>query len=242
MNEGLQISENNIDLIILKSEILKSIEDSHSSLKYLEGQILVQKDFAPELHARVADLKYEIFDVDECLSYLFSLPSEMDDEPILLNTRAKYQEIAGDFQKAKSLLERSNRIDPENAQTIAKLGNFYRIQGDLDQAVNFYLRAINLDPSDENLFIHLFEIYNDRRDFGAARDTLEKAVIAIPASSELRIRLAKFLFQHGLLRQAKDKIDQAIRQNPHDEELRSLQRMISQHNLTEVNEWQLAVD
>jgi tetratricopeptide (TPR) repeat protein/O-antigen ligase len=53
---------------------------------------------------------------------------------------------SGEWDKARSALEKSLTIDRRFAQTYFLLGEYYRVQGDLARAADYYLQAAEIDP------------------------------------------------------------------------------------------------
>jgi tetratricopeptide (TPR) repeat protein len=229
---GLRLCERNLDLLLLKTDLIKRTIGLNEAKGFLEKQVLLNDEVSGELQASLADLIYEMYGLDECLAFITSKDFHDHHSAKFMITRVKYLLIAGDKISAKESLEKTLNVYPDNAEVNSLMGEYYRIQGGLDQAIGHYLRAINLDPANERYFINLFEIYNDQRNSESAVETLRSGMKAIPYSIALPIRLAKFYLQHGLNEMANEMIERVLRLRPRDEEAEALRSLINHQRVT----------
>lgn len=241
-SKGLLLCERDLDLLLIKTDLITRTVGLQEAKDFLENHILLNDDISEELQASLADLIYEMYGLDECLAFISAKILHDQHSEKLLTTRVKYLLIAGDNLNAKESLEKMLEKYPDNAEVDSLMGDYYRIQGDLDQAIGHYLRAINLDPSCEKYFMDLFEIYNDQRDSESAVETLRSGMKAHPYSIALPIRLAKYFLQHGLVEQANSTIERALRLRPHDEEAGALKNLINQQNLTQNHDLEMITE
>ena len=232
IDNGLQLCERNLELLLIKTDLIKRTIGIDKAKDFLENQALLNDDVSTELQASLADLIYEMYGLDECLEFIALKDFNEQKSVKLMITQVKYLLIAGDNINAKESLEKALHTYPDNAEVNSQMGDYYRFQGNLDQAIEHYLRAINLEPLCEKYFINLFEIYNDQRDSESAVETLRSGMKAIPYSIALPIRLAKYFLQHGLDEKASEMIESILRVHPRDEEAGALRGLINHQRLT----------
>ena len=107
-------------------------------------------------HYRKRDLK-----TAEIVCYkILSIDSNHFDTISLL---ASIFAVNRNFDKAKELLEKAIKIQPENVSILNNLGTAYKELGKSKEAINFYQKVLGIDPNHANANYNLgLEFYNKK--------------------------------------------------------------------------------
>jgi len=93
--------------------------------------------------------------------------SPFDPEALVLKADEAFEEK--DFQKAVALLGEANAKQPNNSETLFKLGYILQQAGDNDEALNYYKQALELDRDNEYIHNSMASIYRENAEYVSAR-------------------------------------------------------------------------
>ena len=86
-------------------------------------------------------------DLDRALKYYQAGWKVLNDNQELLLAQADVLLKQKKYEDARLLIEKSLRVEPNSAQALWRMGEYYRLQGKLAEALREYSRAIVIDPN-----------------------------------------------------------------------------------------------
>ena len=91
-----------------------------------------------KLNKLIGNSYFELENYSECLEYYWNfLKNNQNDTEVLRNTGISLLEH-GQLDKAKNILERAIKLDPNDSLTLAKLGSLYLDLNDFKEAIKYY--------------------------------------------------------------------------------------------------------
>lgn len=122
---------------------------------------------------------------------------------------------AGDYALAIQTWSEWNRVDPDNPEPIALIGDAHLRQADMNAAVEFYRRSLDVQPGQIALVARLaLLIDTSQGDAEGARDLLNFYEQLFPGHPELRLAKAQWLIRRKRFDEAVRLIRQVIEQDP----------------------------
>lgn len=115
------------------------------------------------------------FKVYEHISALQDLePKKSDSSPSSFDPRALVQRAEeafeeGDLQKSLSLFVEANSKEPQESDTIFKMGYISQQLGDLDEALRYYKEALEEDKENEYIHNSIASVYRAKGEFVSAK-------------------------------------------------------------------------
>ncbi|HEY3698937.1 MAG TPA: tetratricopeptide repeat protein [Spongiibacteraceae bacterium] len=109
-------------------------------------------------------------------SYGGSLPAMGNDNPQEEFVKAVEYINAGDYKHAISLLKRTDRAAPRNADVLNYLGYSYRKSGDQENGLKYYQKALDVEPNHRGANEYMGELYLEMNNLPKAEERL--AVLA----------------------------------------------------------------
>ena len=97
-------------------------------------------------------------------------------DPEALVQKADEAFEAGDAQKALSLLNEANVKEPQNPDTLFKIGYILQNQNDNDEALNYYKEALVVDRDNEYIHNSMASIYRANGEFISAKMHLRESL------------------------------------------------------------------
>ena len=108
------------------------------------------------------------------------------------------------YQHAKRYAEKALSLDPEQADALATLGNYYSdYERDYESSIDYLLKAIQLNPKDATAHQWLAETLLTKGDIEAAREAIDIAKFLSPVYASIQLIDGQILLAEG-------KIDEAI--------------------------------
>ncbi len=98
------------------------------------------------------------------------------DKPKIYNAIGDMHYVSKAMNKAKSYYQMSYKLDPENKDTLSKLGFIYKVLGEWQKAEKYYLEYYNKDQSDVFRTLNVVETSLHLKDENKAREFFEKAL------------------------------------------------------------------
>lgn len=124
----------------------------------------------------------------------------------------------GDYDKAKHIFKKAQRLDPYNDEIYFLLGRCYYKKEDYSNAINAFYKAIRIESLREEYYSSLASAYVKIKEFTKAHYYFQKAEEIGPDQSYIWKKHALFLFKIGEYNTALDVIDEGI-ENAMDSEL-----------------------
>ncbi|MEA1893463.1 MAG: tetratricopeptide repeat protein [Campylobacterota bacterium] len=81
-----------------------------------------------------------------------------------------------DFQKAIALLGEADAKQPNNAETLFKIGYILQQVNDNDEALNYYKKALDIDAQNEFLHNSMATIYRKNEEYASAKMHLQASL------------------------------------------------------------------
>ncbi|MFT3765998.1 MAG: tetratricopeptide repeat protein [Minicystis sp.] len=132
-----------------------------------------------------------------------------------------YQRL-GDLDAAREEIEGALALDPNNADTLARLGTVYMGQRDGARAEAAYQRAIAVDPRNLPALSNLGVLHLRKGEHAEAQVWLERALAVSPRSAAVKSYLAQALAAQGHVDEARAHLREAIRDEPNHDPARLL--------------------
>jgi tetratricopeptide (TPR) repeat protein len=129
---------------------------------------------------------------------------------------------AGDFEKARGILEQAVAAAPGDAQAAFYLGVALHSLGDAEGAVARYEKALALDPNLAEARVNLSAALLDAGQADRALAVVEQALASAPNDPALLLNRAMALSHKGDAKAAAAAFEKAVRANPGDPETRFL--------------------
>jgi tetratricopeptide (TPR) repeat protein len=185
-----------------KQRYLQSGNEFFEQKKYLEA--VVQYRNAIAIDERLGEARYKLAESYAALGdganafrhYVRAADLLPDDSDVQLKA-ATLLLLAGQFDDAKTRVQRVLDADPRNVQAHILLGNILAGMRDLDGAVAQVEEAIQVDPSRGASYSSLGALRLAQGERAAARAAFDKAVAVDPSSVDARMALAVFQLQVG---------------------------------------------
>jgi serine/threonine protein kinase len=126
-------------------------------------------------------------------------------------------------EKAKALLLKAVKIDPDNAQGHFQLGRIYTQQKDYTSAIASYQTAIDLDPQLANAFFNMGYIYAIKKEYNRAQEMFKRVVaLSPPFLDEALYNLAIVQRKMGHIEECIKNLEKAITVNPENKNAKKL--------------------
>jgi len=129
--------------IQIKKLLYDLAQDYFTDLEYEKALDFALKakelnDKSQKLKKLIGDSYFELENYSDCLDYYRDyLKDNPNDAEVLRNTGISLLEH-GQLDKAKEILERANKLDPDDSLTLAKLGSLYLDYDDFKKAIKYY--------------------------------------------------------------------------------------------------------
>ncbi|NLA75389.1 MAG: tetratricopeptide repeat protein, partial [Deltaproteobacteria bacterium] len=126
-------------------------------------------------------------------------------------------------ERAKALLLKAVKIDPDNAQGHFLLGRIYTQQKDYTSAVASYQTAVELDPQMHNAFFNMGYIYAVKKDYNKAQEMFTRVIaLSPPFLDEALYNLAIVQRNMGSVQDSIKSLERAIAVNPENNTAKKL--------------------
>ena len=100
--------------------------------------------------------------------------SPFDPEALIAKADEAYEQK--NYQKALALLIEANAKEPNNPDTLFKIGYILQQIDDNDEALNYYKEALEVDKNNEYIHNSMASIYRKRGEFASAKLQLEASL------------------------------------------------------------------
>jgi tetratricopeptide (TPR) repeat protein len=138
--------------------------------------------------------KYDLV-ITKCKKIIRQFPEYL----ILYNILGSAHQNIGNFNLAKNIFIKGNKMDPTNIAIMNNLANVYKKIGEIELSENMFKKIIKLKPDYINAYINLGNLKRDNNDFAIAINLYKEAlsindkIIVIPYSLALAYQgLGKF--------------------------------------------------
>ena len=125
-----------------------------------------------------------------------------------------YARTPGFEARARGLLEKAEKRDPEDVAVLVELGFLYDRQGREEQAMRLYERALRLDPTQVTAAVNLASAWVKRGRVQDAIGLWRDALARQPGLEPARLNLAGALYRMGDRRGARETLRQLLELNP----------------------------
>jgi len=131
----------------IKELLYDLAQDSFADLEYEKAldfslKAKVFDENSQKLKKLIGNCYFELENYSDCLDYYQDyLKDNPNDAEILRNTGISILEH-GQLDKAKNILERAIKLDPNDSLTLAKLGSLYLDLDDFDKAIKYYTTSL----------------------------------------------------------------------------------------------------
>ncbi|MBX3130379.1 MAG: tetratricopeptide repeat protein [Polyangiaceae bacterium] len=123
--------------------------------------------------------------------------------------RALVEVQRGNFKRARRLLARARRLNPDVAQPHHGFGVLEEREGRVDRASKHYMEALSIDPGFAPARLNLARLYFDAGLYRHAREQFKRAVEVAPEQPAAHAGLAEALLKLGRHDEANDVVSQA---------------------------------
>ena len=121
--------------------------------------------------------------------------------------------------KARTLLERSYSLNPENSSTCFLLGKSHTFSNENRKALEYYEKASRLDPDNPDIYFNMGYSFAVLDDYGKAKEMYGKVIdLAPPFVDQAYFNLAIIDDKIGRTKEAADNMKKALQLNPHNED------------------------
>jgi len=190
---------------------LKDYEQAYNHLKPIEG-------FLPNSHPVkkiLAVIKLQLGYSSEAAESFIALEGLTNDDSAFLQASTSRLMAIGDFESAKKLIEKAEKLDPDNAQLSAQKG-FILLSQNNNEGIQSLERAIELDPSLINVDLALAIQYLKVGDDNKAR-TIAQELISEHSENPSGYLLQGIIFaKSNRLEQAESMLKKALAIEPND--------------------------
>jgi tetratricopeptide (TPR) repeat protein len=100
--------------------------------------------------------------------------SPFDPEALIEKADEAYEQK--DYQKALALLIEANAKEPNNPDTLFKLGYIFQQINDTEESLNYYKEALEVDRDNEFVHNSIASVYRARGEFASAKLHLEASL------------------------------------------------------------------
>ena len=149
---------------------------------------------------------------------ILSIDSHHFDSLVLLSNISA---INNNYNKAKELLTKANKIKPNNLSVLNNLGTAFKELGDLKKSVSFYEKVIKIHPEHTNALYNLGIIFLNKKEFQKAKIFFSKTVKVQPNYAAAFVMLANINVELKERENAISNYQKAIEINP---------KLVSAHN------------
>ncbi|MGD9159981.1 MAG: protein kinase [Desulfobacteraceae bacterium] len=126
-------------------------------------------------------------------------------------------------ERAKALLLKAVKLNPDSSQGYYHLGRIYTQQKDYTSAIASYQTATELNPRMYNAFFNLGYIYAIKKDYSRAQEMFSRVVaLSPPFLDEALYNLAVVQRKTGNIQDCIKNLEQAISVNPENKKVKKL--------------------
>lgn len=123
--------------------------------------------------------------------------------------------MASNQSDAKSTLEKSYKINPENSKTCFLLGKIYTVLKNNRKALEYYEKAAVLDPANPDVYFNMGYSYAVLDDYGKAKEMYRKVIEFAPSFvDQAYFNLALIEEKTGMKKEALEHMKKALEINP----------------------------
>ena len=225
-NSILNHSPNNIEAIVLKSMIIKELENTDSAVSFLDGfKTKNDLDNKEILVIQTAKYIYQETGIDTAIKYLLDRKELLENTHLLVYL-AKLYRFNGDTANALQYAEKALSNDSENIDVLNLLGEVAKDLGDLDKAIDYFYRVIAIDPFDGKKYIEVSQLFENRRDFKRTIDILMEGLDILPDNYDLLRYTGILLYKRGRYKEANTILERAIGTDNEDSDLERIKRIL----------------
>jgi tetratricopeptide (TPR) repeat protein len=120
----------------------------------------------------------------------------------------------GDFEKAKSELEKAMKFNVKEADVLYNIANGLALLGRTDESMEYYGRILSFNSGDTDTYIALAKLETDRGDFARATEIYHKGLMGNPQNGDLHGRLGTLFLQMGRVDEAIAELETAVKLKP----------------------------
>ena len=222
----LKHSPNNNEAIILKSMIIKEVENVDSAISFLVGFTKINEvDRKEILLIQTAKYIYQETGVDTAIKYLLDQEEYLDNTNLLIYL-AKLYKINGDAINTLRYAEKALSNDSENVNVLFLLGEAAKDLGDLDKAIDYLFKVITIDPFDGKKYIAISQLFENRRDYKRTIDILMEGLDILPDDFDLLRYTGILLYKQGRHKEANTILERALEIDNEDSDLQIIKRIL----------------
>jgi len=222
----LKNSPNNTEAIILKSMIIKELENADSATSFLLGFTKINEvDNKEILVIQTAKYIYQETGVDTAIKYLLDQEEYLENTNLLIYL-AKLYKINGDVTNTLQYAEKALSNDSENVDVLFLLGETAKDLGDLDKAIDYLFKVIAIDPFDGKKYIAISQLFEDRRDYKRSIDLLMEGLDILPDDFDLLRYTGILLYKQGRYKEANTILGRTLEIDNEDSDLQSIKRIL----------------
>ena len=144
----------------------------------------------------------------------------------------------GDLQKALAIYSEANIKEPNNPETLFKMGYTLARQNRDDEALEYYKEALELDPNDTYIHQAMASLYRKMGEFASARNHLNRSLELDPNNAITFYNYGNLLVDMKHPDEAKGMYKNALRLDPDfkeaKEELSKLEKESSDENTANI--------
>jgi tetratricopeptide (TPR) repeat protein len=225
-NSILNHSPNNTEAIILKSMIIKELENADSAISFLVGLTKINEvDHKEILVIQTAKYISQETGVDIAIKYLLDQKELLGDTNILIYL-AKLYKINGDATNTLQYAEKALSNDSENVDVLFLLCETAKDLGDLDKAIDYLFKVIAIDPFDGKKYIAISQLFENRRDYKRTIDILMEGLDILPDDYDLLRYTGILLYKQGRYKEANTILERALEIDNEDSDLHNIKRIL----------------
>jgi tetratricopeptide (TPR) repeat protein len=189
--------------------VLQTTANKKVLMKKLKYQIELP-DFTPTMpEPKHSDALFELIDLgyqavengnyDKAFAH-FCAGAAIDSNDIeILNGLGLALCELGRLDESKIILERAERLSPDDSITCANIAGVYWDMGDLDRAIFYYHKALELGPMIDDIHFNLIYLYMEAGYYFTAFTSCHKFMELFPENDEINELLQEVMINLALI-------------------------------------------
>lgn len=138
--------------------------------------------------------------------------SPHDAQALIAKSEDAYEQE--DYKKAIAFLMEADTKDPNNAETLYRLGYMLEKSGDSDEALYQYKRALDLDKNNEYIHNSIASVYRTKGEYASARMHLNASLDIDPQNPVTHYNYGNLLVDMKNTEQALEMYEKAVELDP----------------------------
>lgn len=185
------------EMTIRYADVLIVNSDSERALEILNKQLSLDSGNS-DIHFLLARVFIKKGDNQSAMEYIESALSLTTNEGLdmLLTAAQDYIDLAS-FKNAINLLERAEKIAPDNYELINDLAFCYERSDMLTKSLHYYEKYLDIDPFNDNVWFNIGTIYAREGNVAKATDAFDYAIALNSDNSSVLYNKAILLVNSG---------------------------------------------